>query len=88
MLSSCPEDQLGTSLVTQGLSQDQWVIMDQINTSLTQEYAVRREMLLTRADVTVQSLGWSEKAKVWVGLNDGVGGALWMRSECNQHLQH
>ena len=60
-------------MVTQGLSQDQWATLDQINEALTQEYAVRREMLLTRADVTVQSLGWSDKAKV---RREGGGGGM------------
>ena len=70
IISSLPEDHLGRSMVTQGLSQDQWATLDQINEALTQEYAVRREMLLTRADVTVQSLSWSDKAKV--GRGEGV----------------
>ena len=31
---------------------------------LTKEYGVRREVLLTRCDVTIQSFKWSDKAKV------------------------
>lgn len=51
-------------LVTQMLSDGQWEVMEEINKSLTQEYATRRQMMLTRCDVTIQSFGWSEKVKV------------------------
>ena len=51
-------------LVTQKLSDSQWEVMEEINKSLTQEYSTRRQMLLTRCDVTIQSFGWSEKVKV------------------------
>ncbi|MGH0153154.1 UNVERIFIED_CONTAM: hypothetical protein FKN15_043389 [Acipenser sinensis] len=34
-----------------------------INQALVNEYEVRRKMLLKRLDVTVQSFGWSERAK-------------------------
>lgn len=39
-----------------------------MNQALVNEYEVRRKMLLKRLDVTVQSFGWSDRAK--------VGGAL------------
>ncbi len=51
-------------LVTQPLTEDQWATLDRINDSLTKEYAVRRQMLLTRCDVTVQSFRWSDNTKV------------------------
>lgn len=38
--------------------------LTEINTVLAEEYAVRRQMLLKRADVTIQSFKWSERAKV------------------------
>jgi len=78
-LASLPEEQLGRSMVSQRLTPDPWSTLDQINVALTQEYAVRREMLLTRADVTVQSLSWADKAKVqgaWL-----LGGVV-MGNEC------
>lgn len=34
-----------------------------INTALSAEYECRRRMLIKRLDVTVQSFGWSDKAK-------------------------
>lgn len=38
--------------------------IEAINQALVNEYEVRRKMLLKRLDVTVQSFGWSERAKV------------------------
>lgn len=35
-----------------------------MNQALVNEYEVRRKMLLKRLDVTVQSFGWSDRAKV------------------------
>ncbi|XP_073338627.1 protein FAM98A [Pagrus major] len=40
--------------------------IEAINQALTNEYEVRRKMLLKRLDVTVQSFGWSERAKTHV----------------------
>uniref|UniRef100_A0AAZ3QYT1 Family with sequence similarity 98 member B n=1 Tax=Oncorhynchus tshawytscha TaxID=74940 RepID=A0AAZ3QYT1_ONCTS len=37
--------------------------IEAINQALVNEYEVRRKMLLKRLDVTVQSFGWSDKAK-------------------------
>ena len=50
--------------MTQPLTEAQWAEVDQINADLTKEYSVRREMLLTRCDVTVQSFRWSDNVKV------------------------
>lgn len=38
--------------------------IEAINQTLVNEYEVRRKMLLKRLDVTVQSFGWSDRAKV------------------------
>ncbi len=38
--------------------------IEAINQALVNEYEVRRKMLLKRLDVTVQSFGWSIRAKV------------------------
>jgi len=45
------------------LSQKQWDGVCFINQALAQEYECRREMLLKRLDVTIQSFRWSDKAK-------------------------
>lgn len=65
VLNKAPQDTVGPGLVTQCLSEEQWSTLDQINQSLTQEYAIRRHMLLTRCDVTIQSFGWSDRLRVW-----------------------
>ena len=38
--------------------------MEKINEILSQEYSVRKEVLLKRIDLTVQSFMWSDQAKV------------------------
>jgi hypothetical protein len=45
------------------LSDAQWVKIDKIHSTLDQEYNLRRKMLLTRLDVTIQSFKWSERIK-------------------------
>ena len=37
---------------------------EEINSQLNQEYTLRRSVLMKRLDVTVQSFGWSDRAKV------------------------
>lgn len=38
--------------------------IEAVNQTLMNDYDVRRKMLLKRLDVTVQSFGWSDRAKV------------------------
>lgn len=47
----------------QSLTNDQWVKVEKIQTALEEEYNLRRRMLMTRLDVTVQSFKWSDKIK-------------------------
>ncbi len=63
-MSKAPPAHILPSLVAQPLSAEQWDTLDKINVSLTSEYEVRRKMLLTRCDVTVQSFRWSDRIKV------------------------
>ncbi|GAB1609773.1 protein FAM98A-like, partial [Argonauta hians] len=49
-----------TSALTHTLSDQQWDKLNEILASLNSEYEVRREMLLKRVDVTVQSFMWSK----------------------------
>ncbi len=46
------------------LSDKQWDNVKYINQALVQEYECRREMLVKRLDVTIQSFNWSDRAKV------------------------
>lgn len=50
-----------------------------MNQALINEYEVRRKMLLKRLDVTVQSFGWSDRAKV------GGATALLSRNALTDH---
>ena len=38
--------------------------IEAINQAVANEYEVRRKLLIKRLDVTVQSFGWSDRAKV------------------------
>lgn len=38
--------------------------IEAINQAIANEYEVRRKLLVKRLDVTVQSFGWSDRAKV------------------------
>lgn len=63
-LSLSSADALSKPIVKEALSTEQWAKLEKINDALTQEYSMRRRMLLKRADVTVQSFTWSGKMKV------------------------
>lgn len=45
------------------LTADQWTKIDKIHAMLDEEYNMRRKMLMTRLDVTIQSFKWSERIK-------------------------
>jgi hypothetical protein len=45
------------------LTDDQWAKVENIQAALEQEYNMRRKMLMTRLDVTIQSFKWSDKIK-------------------------
>lgn len=57
---------LSKPLLKARLSDKQWETVRFINQALEQEYECRREMLLKRLDVTIQSFKWSDKVKVSV----------------------
>ena len=40
-----------------------WEKIEAINQAVANEYEVRRKLLIKRLDVTVQSFGWSDRAK-------------------------
>ncbi|XP_005175089.3 protein FAM98B [Musca domestica] len=48
---------------TKSLSDKQWEQLEDIHRDLDEEYNLRRQMLLTRLDVTIQSFMWSDKMK-------------------------
>ncbi|XP_052001334.1 protein FAM98A-like [Xyrauchen texanus] len=63
-LSKVPPSYLGEPLLKKPLGPVHCEKIEAINQALVNEYEVRRKMLLKRLDVTVQSFGWSERAKI------------------------
>jgi protein FAM98B len=49
------KDLIGTPAFNGVLSEKQWEILKGVQADLNKEYKIRREMLLTRLDVTIQS---------------------------------
>ncbi|XP_033000605.1 protein FAM98B [Lacerta agilis] len=64
ILSKIPNTYVGKSLLKTPLNPDQMGRLEKINKTLLSEYECRRRMLMKRLDVTVQSFGWSDRAKV------------------------
>ncbi|KAI4903937.1 hypothetical protein NFI96_031940 [Prochilodus magdalenae] len=62
-LSKVPPSHVGGPLLKKPLGPMHWEKIEAINQALVNEYEVRRKMLLKRLDVTVQSFGWSDRAK-------------------------
>ncbi|XP_052009973.1 protein FAM98A [Xyrauchen texanus] len=62
-LSKVPPSHIGEPLLKKPLGPVHCEKIEAINQALVNEYEVRRKMLLKRLDVTVQSFGWSERAK-------------------------
>ncbi|KAL7379605.1 hypothetical protein ABVT39_002235 [Epinephelus coioides] len=66
VLKDLPKGVIGNPVLKKSLSSEQWEKLHNINTALSSEYECRRRMLIKRLDVTVQSFGWSDRAKVKV----------------------
>ncbi|CAM5151433.1 unnamed protein product [Natator depressus] len=64
ILSKVKNTHMGKPLLTTPLNPDQTERLEKINDALCSEYECRRRMLMKRLDVTVQSFGWSDRAKV------------------------
>ena len=64
LITKLSPDHVSKPLLKANLSAKQWDTVDFINKALQQEYECRREMLLKRLDVTIQSFKWSDRAKV------------------------
>ncbi|XP_026476917.1 protein FAM98B [Ctenocephalides felis] len=62
---------IGKSLLplNKPLNQKQWDELENLRIELEEEYKLRRSMLLTRLDVTVQSFQWSERT---IGHEDNI----------------
>ncbi|XP_030574741.1 protein FAM98B [Archocentrus centrarchus] len=66
LLKTLPSASVGNPVLKKSLSSEQWEKLQSINATLSSEYECRRRMLIKRLDVTVQSFGWSDRAKVKV----------------------
>ncbi|EZA48389.1 protein FAM98A [Ooceraea biroi] len=62
-LKTVPPDHLGKPLIDVELSAKQWEQLADLQKEMHEEYTIRREMLLKRLDVTVQSFLWSDRIK-------------------------
>ncbi|XP_003963661.2 protein FAM98A-like [Takifugu rubripes] len=63
VLSRVPSSHIGDPLMKKPLGPVHLEKIEAINQALINDYDVRRKMLLKRLDVTVQSFGWSDRAK-------------------------
>ena len=63
LLTTLPKSHLGKPLFNAMLSEDQWKKLMEINQLLCEDFQMRRELLLTRLDVTVQSFKWADRLK-------------------------
>uniref|UniRef100_A0ACB8G4U1 Protein fam98b n=1 Tax=Sphaerodactylus townsendi TaxID=933632 RepID=A0ACB8G4U1_9SAUR len=63
VLSKIPNRCVGKPLFKTPLNTDQTERLEKINDALCSEYECRRRMLMKRLDVTIQSFGWSDRAK-------------------------
>jgi len=55
---------VGKPLLTVLPTDDEWKEIDYISQALEQDYARRRQMVIQRLDLTVQSFTWSEQLQV------------------------
>jgi protein FAM98B len=62
--ANLPVDYEGKRIWTTPLSAEETKMANDINAAFQDEYKARREMMLKRLDVTLQTLLWSEKAKL------------------------
>ncbi|KAK6636213.1 hypothetical protein RUM43_009871 [Polyplax serrata] len=63
VLKAANPELLGNPLFTGNLSDKQWQTLQDVQSELQNEYRLRRELLIKRLDVTIQSFQWSDRAK-------------------------
>ena len=63
-LSKVQKNHVGKPLLKIDLNLEQAEKLERINDALSSEYECCRRMLMKRLDVTVQSFGWSDGAKL------------------------
>ncbi|XP_067011250.1 protein FAM98B [Anabrus simplex] len=63
VLSKASPELVGSPLFKGELSDRQWQQLAELQAELQEEYHIRREMLIKRLDVTIQSFQWSERVR-------------------------
>ncbi|KZC04322.1 Protein FAM98A [Dufourea novaeangliae] len=63
VLKTVPPELIGQPLITKDFTEKEWKDLEHIQQELQDEYRMRRDMLLKRLDVTVQSFLWSDRVK-------------------------
>ncbi|XP_076677107.1 protein FAM98A isoform X2 [Andrena cerasifolii] len=63
VLKTAPRELVGEPLVTNEFTEREWKDLELVQQELHDEYRMRRDMLLKRLDVTVQSFLWSDRVK-------------------------
>lgn len=63
VLKTVPSYHLDKPLINVELSAKQWEQLGKLQEEMHKEYTIRREMLLKRLDVTIQSFLWSDRVK-------------------------
>ena len=63
LINKLPQTHLGKPLLSATLTAKQWSTLAKINKILYDDFRLRREMLLKRLDVTVQSFKWADRLK-------------------------
>ncbi|KAI6656817.1 Protein FAM98A-like [Oopsacas minuta] len=78
----------GHPLIERNLHREQWIFIERLNTKLEEEFKTRRQLLLTRLEVTLQAFTWKkEKAEdVEQVINREVKTGL--RPNCSIPLTH
>lgn len=62
-LKSMKSERIGKPLLKAPLTEEQWKIMQTLQENMDNEYNLRREVLLQRLEVTIQSFLWSKNMK-------------------------
>uniref|UniRef100_A0A3Q0R150 Im:7138535 n=1 Tax=Amphilophus citrinellus TaxID=61819 RepID=A0A3Q0R150_AMPCI len=62
-LSRLPSGNMINPLLSTSLSSEQWLQVKKMNQILSEDYRCRRQMMITRFQVTLESFAWGEKQK-------------------------
>ncbi|KAM9318087.1 protein FAM98C [Pholidichthys leucotaenia] len=62
-LSQLPGGEMTNPLLNSTLSSEQWLQVKKLNEVLTEDYRCRRQMMIKRFRVTIESFAWGEKTK-------------------------